>query len=155
MWYRCANDAYELHISLWHSNLIWIVTYSWFMTWLCGFGRALLEETVTRKLQSVYLDLFFKSLLFHVAYILFCRFFLSLLTLSGWVIIAACESVSVQGFTVNYGLQIMCYLWEGRYWFQCIGYDYTAYMDIAVRCPRKAVNFNHSLVRRLVFITIL
>ena len=83
------------------------------MTWLSGFGRALLEETlITRKLQSVYLDLFFKILLFHVAYILFCRFFL--LTLSGWVIIAVCESVSVQGLTVNYGLQIMCYLREGR-----------------------------------------
>ena len=84
MWYRCAKDAYELHISLWHSNLIWIVTYSWFMTWLCGFGRALLEETlITRKLQSVYLDLFFNILLFHVAYILFCCFFFSLLCLVG------------------------------------------------------------------------
>ena len=83
MWNRCAKDAYELHISLWHSNLIWIVTYSWFMTWLCGFGWALLEETITRKLQSVYLDLFFKILLFHVAYILFCRFFFSLLCLVG------------------------------------------------------------------------
>ena len=148
MWYKCAKDAYELHISLWHSNLIWIVTYSWFMPWLCGFGRALLEETITRKLQSVYLDFFFKILLFHVAYILFYRFFL--LTLSGWVVIAVCDSVSVQGtswvleelltnaelplqwqvnlmsaitflclfliffLTVNYGLQIVCYLCEGR-----------------------------------------
>ena len=32
---------------------------------------------------------------------------------------------------------------------KCIGYDYTAYinyMDLAVRCPRMAVRFNHSLM---------
>ena len=42
----------------------------------------------------------------------------------------------------------MCYLCEGRWWFQCIGYDYTAYMndmDLAFRCLTKAVRFNHSL----------
>ena len=46
---------------------------------------------------------------------------------------------------VNCNLQIMCYLCEGR--FQCIGYDYLAYidyMDVAVRYPRKTVKVNHS-----------
>ena len=40
------------------------------------------------------------------------------------------------------------YLCEGRWSFQCIGYDYTAYMDymdLTVRCPRKAVGLIHSL----------
>ena len=43
---------------------------------------------------------------------------------------------------INYGLYIVCYLCEGRQWFQYIGYDYTAYigyMDLALCCSRKAV----------------
>ena len=48
---------------------------------------------------------------------------------------------------VNCGLLILCYLYEGRKWFQCIGYDYTAYIDytdLAVCCPQKGYKFNHS-----------
>ena len=36
----------------------------------------------------------------------------------------------------------------GRWLFQCIGYDYMAYMDymdLAVCCSRKAIKLNHSL----------
>ena len=29
----------------------------------------------------------------------------------------------------------MCYLCEGRWWFQCTGCDYTDYMDYVPRCP--------------------
>ena len=42
----------------------------------------------------------------------------------------------------------MCYLCEGRYGFQRIGYDYTAYMDymeLDVWCLRKAIKHNPSL----------
>ena len=47
---------------------------------------------------------------------------------------------------VNCGLSIVCYLCEGKYWFQCIGYDYTAYMDyMDLAVPKKVVKFNHSL----------
>ena len=43
----------------------------------------------------------------------------------------------------------MGYLCEGRSLFQCIPYDYTAYMDymdLAVGCPRQAIQLNHSLI---------
>ena len=59
----------------------------------------------------------------------------------------------------------MCYLCEGRWWFQYIlyieiiiflhislGYDYMVYMvytDPDVRCPKKTVKLNHSLTRSL------
>ena len=36
----------------------------------------------------------------------------------------------------------LCYLCERRWWFQCIGCDHTAYMDLAVRCPlERPLNF--------------
>ena len=45
-------------------------------------------------------------------------------------------------------LTIVGYLCNGRWWFQNIGSDDTAYMyymDIDVRHPREAVKINHSL----------
>ena len=48
---------------------------------------------------------------------------------------------------VNCGPYIVCYLCEGRYWFQCIGHGYMAciyYMDPDVYCPKIAVKLNHS-----------
>ena len=47
---------------------------------------------------------------------------------------------------------MVCYLYEGRQWFQCIGYEYMAYMDymdLAVRCPRKAVKLNHEAMHKI------
>ena len=51
---------------------------------------------------------------------------------------------------VNYYLYIVCYLCEGRCWFQYIGYDYMAcmdYMDPISAVPKRPLNFiTHSLM---------
>ena len=47
----------------------------------------------------------------------------------------------------DYNLYIVCYLCEGRWWFQLIGYNYTTCMDFMepdVCCPQKAIKLNHS-----------
>ena len=59
-----------------------------------------------------------------------------------------CFFLDIFFLKVNHYLYIVCYLCEGRWWFQCVGYDYMAcmdYMDPDVHCPQKALNFNHSL----------
>ena len=44
-------------------------------------------------------------------------------------------------------------LCEGRQWFQYIGYDNTAYMDyidLDVRCPRKAIKHYQSINQSII-----
>ena len=45
-------------------------------------------------------------------------------------------------------MYIVCYLYEGRWLFQCIGSNYMTfmdYMDPDVHCPKKVVKLNHSI----------
>ena len=49
-----------------------------------------------RKIQHVSSDLFFKILLFQVAFLLFYHYHFSLLS-SGWFVIAVCSSISIRG----------------------------------------------------------
>ena len=61
--------------------------------------EVLLEENITRKLLSLSLDMFFKILFSQVPYthsVLFLPFVDFSLPSSGWVVIAACGSISVQ-----------------------------------------------------------
>ena len=130
----------------------------------------LLDENITRKLLSLSLDLFFKVLLFQVTFLAFFSFaifspyFLPADLLLPYVALSQSSlqwQVNWMGaltFCVSFSfifflkLIVTCRLWvisaREEKQFQWIGYHCKAFMDcmdLAVRFPRKAIKFEHSL----------
>ena len=121
----------------------------------------LLAENITRKLSSLSLDLFFE---FCFSWFSFLCSFLSLSFLLTFFRLVCCCSMWLyfdQGISlvfrvivnwcrvaVNCKLSMVYHICQGRWWFQWIGCDYTAYMDYMdsdVLCLLKTYKLDYSL----------